>query len=382
MPSEGAVSKRCYGCFRPLNVCFCDRIPSIQNQIPVLIVQHTRERRHAFNSSRIVERALSNSRVIVGYPREIADSQLPLRPNAGLLYPGKESQLLDELPANDLPSQIVLIDGTWHHAKTFVRDVPALRTLPRYRLAPKQPGQFRIRREPNTTALSTLEAVVAALQVLEPTTERISELMDAFAAMVDRQLANPHMRRHWRVNKKRRAGTGNIPRRVVNDLRHLIVAYGESVPHGHAEHRVPVYWVAERIFQGERFARLIGEPLEPGLLEHFQLKKEDFSNACSTTEFCQAWDQFVHPEDTIVVFRQSSIDLLRNVGARCDPHLILKSIRLDDAVGLPTRQLDSWLRTRGISAAPSKHRGRAGERLANAVAMVRFLHRYIQAPVA
>jgi len=44
----------CYRCFRPLGSCLCDVIPAIDNRIPVLILQHARERTHPFNTARLV----------------------------------------------------------------------------------------------------------------------------------------------------------------------------------------------------------------------------------------------------------------------------------------------------------------------------------------
>ena len=62
---------RCYACFRPQSDCFCDTIPLIDNQMDVLILQHTRERFHAFNTARIVHKALRNSRLLVGHTRNL-----------------------------------------------------------------------------------------------------------------------------------------------------------------------------------------------------------------------------------------------------------------------------------------------------------------------
>ena len=150
-------------------IVYCAAIPTIDNQTEVLILQHVRERFHPFNTARIVHKALQNSKLLIDHTPGFA-AGLPLKPRAGLLYPGPEATLISDLRRDERPEQLVILDGTWHHAKTMVRDVAALRALPRYRLAPAAPSRFRIRREPSATALSTVEATVAALQVLEPET--------------------------------------------------------------------------------------------------------------------------------------------------------------------------------------------------------------------
>lgn len=117
---------------------------------------------------------------------------MSLAPDAGLLYPGADSILLSSCEDHEKPpSQLVILDGTWHHTKTFVRDIEWLRSLPRYRLDPPAPSRYRIREEPNTQSLSTLEATAAALRVLEPATPGIAQLVRAFDKMVEGQLAHP-----------------------------------------------------------------------------------------------------------------------------------------------------------------------------------------------
>ena len=180
----------CYRCFRPAEDCFCAVIPTIENKTEVLILQHMRERFHPFNTARIVHRALQNSTLLVDHTKDLA-ARISLRPGAGLLYPGPGAALLADLTADQRPEQLVVLDGTWHHAKTLVRDIPDLHSLPRYQLAPASPSRYRIRREPSAAFLSTVEATVAALRVLEPGTGGLDQLLQAFDHMVERQLAHP-----------------------------------------------------------------------------------------------------------------------------------------------------------------------------------------------
>ena len=88
------------------------------------------------------------------------------------------------MPEGQRPRQLVIIDGTWHHAKTIVRDMPALHYVPRYRIAPDEPSRYRIRREPSAMFLSTVEATVAALRVLEPQTRGLDQQLGAFCSTV------------------------------------------------------------------------------------------------------------------------------------------------------------------------------------------------------
>ena len=374
---DHAQRGRCYGCFRPKDDCFCDAIPVIDNQTDVLILQHVRERFHPFNTARIVHKALKNSRLLVGYPKALAATNLPLGPRAGLLYPGPAATLISDVPPEQCPNQLVILDGTWNQAKTLLRDIPALHALPRYKLAPDSPGRYRIRREPDAISLSTLEAAVAALRTLEPATGGFDQLVAAFETMVDRQLEHAKSEFGWRRNERRRQLGMNIPRALLGSLADVVVAYGESTPGRRGTKRglrPPISWVAQRLGTNERFvAALKSEvPLADSLLGHLELSDRDFANALSHGEFRTAWTGFLHPADTLVVYHQSTVRLLSHVRgdiARC---FVLKSVSLNS--GRSNGTLEERLAFEGLASGPAKHPGRAGKRLAKAITLVRHLN--------
>ena len=370
---------RCLACFRPLRDCYCAAIPSIDNQTEVLILQHRRERFHPFNTARMVHKALRNSNLLVDHTPGLA-ARLEFKPRAGLLYPGPEAELLANVPAHRRPEQLVIIDGTWHHAKTIVRDLAALRDLPRYRIAPAEPSRYRIRREPSAQFLSTVEATVAALRDLEPETRGLNQLLAAFHAMVERQLAHPKHGGGWRRNAARSPGGRNIPSALLDERDRIVVMYGESVPESVPDDRgskhiarVPVYWTAERLGSGERFACAIQPParLPSSLLGHFELTEEHFRNALSLAEARTAWQAFERPADVRVVYNTSTARLLARLTNRSAPCLVLKSVDFN-----PDRRygtLDELVAGEGLAVASPQHPGRAGKRLASITALIEHL---------
>ncbi len=247
-----AARERCYVCFRPLAACHCAAIPRIENQTPVLLVQHRRESFHPFNTARIVRHGLVNSELVVDQNQRLA-ARIDLRPGAALLFPGSQARRLDELSPAERPAQLVVVDGTWHQVKTVLRHVPALRELPQYCLAPTRPSNFRIRREPNDQALSTVEAVVAALQILEPETAGLEQLLTVFNLMIDRQLAQPRpVAGRRRLRRPRRTGPF-IPPVLIDELERIVVTYceAEGVPRGvRRDEQRPRYLAAERLVTG------------------------------------------------------------------------------------------------------------------------------------
>jgi len=403
--SDDDAPARCYECFRPKGMCFCDAIPEIDNRTNVLILQHGRERFHPFNTARIVRKALKNSSLMVGYAQEFAELDLPIQANAGLLYPGPNAKLLSNLGPDERPDQLVILDGTWNHAKGMFRDIPALHDLPQFMLAPETPGRYRIRREPTDTSLSTIEAVTSALFALEPETPDLDKLLEAFETMVERQLDHPKSSSVLRRNKKSRGLGTNIPRSLTGDLARVVVAYGESTygrrgddvfnadaaihdgasfkgrtkPKGRvdikkAKQRSPIYWVAQRLSTNERFMAAIEPvaPLSDKTLGHLELTAKDFQNAASHEEFCQAWDEFLRPDDLLVVYHPSTLKLLSHVNANTGKAIALKaiSVRAQQATGT----LEERLTADGIASEEPELPGRAGKRLALAITLVRHLN--------
>ncbi|MBL8826526.1 MAG: DTW domain-containing protein [Planctomycetaceae bacterium] len=363
-----APTGRCYRCFRPQSVCYCASIPRIENRTDVLILQHMRERFHPFNTARLLHMGLGRSTLLVDHTPQLAH-RLTLHPRAGLLYPGDDATLIADVPPALRPEQLVVLDGTWHHAKTLLRDIPRLQALPRFKLLPTAPSEYRIRREPTATALSTLEATIAALRILEPDTNGLDRLLRAFTAMIDQQLAHPKSPTGWRQNRRRRPQMGNIPRAILGELAHVVTVCAESTlvdPDGASQARVPVCWVAERVGTGERFARLIEppRPLPAELLAHLELSAEQFCAAEPLEVVRHAWCSFLRPSDTLAVYNQSVIRLFPHLHASPPSHVVLKGIEIER-----TREIETLTET-----LTTHEFGRASRRLSTLTALVRRLH--------
>lgn len=370
---EPVYRERCYECYRPRNFCFCDAIPQIDNRTSVLILQHVKERFHAFNTARIVRKALRNSKLVVDQTAKLASMKLPLADDAGLLFPGPDSQLLTDVPAEQLPKQLVILDGTWHHAKTFMKQIPALGSLPQFRLAPETPSRYRLRREPTPFSLSTLEATIEALRVMEPATRGFDALLAAFDRMVESQLQHP--RDSLRLRRPRRPTTPtNIPSVLLTSPGDVIIVYGESSFGQRGlkkQERQPVYWVAERLTTGETFTCAIRaqEPITQDFLKLMQLTSADFVDAVSLEDFATRWRSFASPADHIVAYNESTLRLLKSVEPDRRNSVSLKSVNIKTSA----TTLDAMLQELNVAEPAVKLRGRAGRRMANAVAYANYL---------
>ena len=203
-----ATAKRpvCARCLRPLAHCLCGWIPSLPSRTRVLVLQHPDEARHALNTARLAVLGLRNASLQVGRQFDaglwrVAGYQ------ACLLFPGEGAETLAAAagPAQAQPRLLVVPDGTWRQARQLLATHPDLAALPRVSLPGGMTTRYRIRHADRPQALSTIEAVAAALDALEAP-QSFAPLLAPFDALVAGQIAAMGQARYER-DHVRRAGS-------------------------------------------------------------------------------------------------------------------------------------------------------------------------------
>lgn len=180
---------QCTRCLRPQTHCLCPLIPHLDSRTRVLVLQHPSEVSHALNTARLAALGLSNAELIVGEVFEDLPKLLN-RPGyrARLLFPAEDAQPLQVYAPNDQPMLLVVPDGTWRKARKMLHLNPLLAALPRVTLTEGGVSRYRLRKAPGPGALSTIEAIVQALETLEaPTT--FAPLLQPFEALIEGQIA-------------------------------------------------------------------------------------------------------------------------------------------------------------------------------------------------
>ncbi|KAA0948313.1 DTW domain-containing protein [Pseudomonas sp. ANT_H14] len=180
---------QCPRCMRPSSHCLCALIPSLDSRTRVLLLQHPSEVNHALNTARLAALGLENAQLVVG---EVFDD-LPALLNppgyqARLLFPAEGAQPLQPYTPCDEPLLLVVPDGTWRKARKLLHLNPLLAALPRVTLAEGAVSRYRLRKAPGPGALSTVEAIVQALQVLEAPAS-FEPLLRPFEALIEGQIA-------------------------------------------------------------------------------------------------------------------------------------------------------------------------------------------------
>lgn len=187
---SAARRSRCERCQRPQSHCLCGLIPQLSSRTRVLILQHPDEAKHALNTARLAALGLCNAELRVAeqfaeLPELLSDPAY----QACLLFPGEGAQPLSAIAGSADPRPLLLVvpDGTWRKARKLLYLNPLLAALPRLALPEGLSSRYRLRKAPMAGALSTLEAIVTALDILEAP-QQFDQLLKPFEALIEGQI--------------------------------------------------------------------------------------------------------------------------------------------------------------------------------------------------
>lgn len=158
---------RCDQCHLQPRWCVCPDIPRVANRTEVVVVRHWKEALKPTNTGRLAPLALRRCTLLdYGVRGQPFDDAPIRRPGAWLVFPPPEGEPPPPPPSTP-PAVIVIVDGTWAQARRMTNRITSLGALPRWFLdAPPRPAQ-RLRAPHAPWAMSTLEALAAALRCAE-----------------------------------------------------------------------------------------------------------------------------------------------------------------------------------------------------------------------
>lgn len=376
----------CGRCARPLVACYCEHVTPVETRTRVVVLQHPRERHKAIGTARIAALCLPNAEILVGVDFErderarslLADPEAP----AILLYPSPGARDLRSDPPKG-PVTLVVLDGTWSQARTLLRDNPWLQGLPRVAFTPDRPSEYRIRREPREDFVSTLEALVHALGMLEDgDPARFRSLMTPFRAMVDLQVkfAAAVSEPRWRRPRRHLETAGSrLPALLLEPRLVCMVGEANAWPYdrelGGPPHPHELIHCLARTVDGEAsFERVIAPrlPLSDSPIEHALLSADELAAGVRIEAARSAWERFVRPDDVLCVWGHHARAMMQRDDLRLPERwLDIREVARDhlkarsgSAEELVERRALPW-RSAGL--------GRGGKRLGMLVAITRWL---------
>jgi DTW domain-containing protein YfiP len=319
----------CPRCERPVRVCYCAHLTSIDTTTRVVLLQHPREEDMAIGTARMASLCLPNSELHVGVdfqtsPELARALSNPERP-AVLLYPSDDAVDVLTAPPSG-PVTLVVVDGTWWQARKLVRVNPVIAKLPRYAFKAPTPSEYRIRREPDEAYVSTIEALVHVLGVLERDPEKLRALLVPFRAMIDKQISFATEVRGARVRHAKGPVPPKRPRIPValSERRASIVCVtGEANawPYRSKELRTShreelVHFVAHRPATGETLDLIVKprNPLAPSTPPHVGLTAEALLDGVSLDELFERWRGFVRDDDIVCSWGHYAVGIFGSAG--------------------------------------------------------------------
>ncbi|MGD9638614.1 MAG: tRNA-uridine aminocarboxypropyltransferase [Alphaproteobacteria bacterium] len=202
------MSETCNVCEKPVELCVCEKIGSLENKIDVLILRHPQEQDRILGTAKIVNLQLKNSSVKTGLSWANLEKALGYKLDSkkvGVLYLGT-AKTKEALPPNILTAIskkgtmldnqegilnqlkcIILLDGNWSQAKALWWRNPWLLKCQRLVLQPPRLSFYgRLRKEPRKESVSTIEAVAYTLAVLENDMSLIEKILPPFHLLLEK----------------------------------------------------------------------------------------------------------------------------------------------------------------------------------------------------
>ncbi len=196
----------CPRCLKPQALCVCKGIAPIDNKVSLLILQHPQEQDRELGTARLTALHFKDALLKIGlsWPSLTRILGRPADPQRwAILYLGSVKAAA-VLPDRDIVvvnkkgtavdhqdsalseiEGVVVLDGTWSQAKALWWRNGWMLKCRRIVLGPKRPSRYgRLRREPRSDGLSTLEAAAMLARL-----ERKPEMETALHASFERLLA-------------------------------------------------------------------------------------------------------------------------------------------------------------------------------------------------
>lgn len=192
----------CYTCHRPKCTCMCDHITPLDTKTRFIILMHPKEFKKTKNGTgHFTHLSLKNSEIHIGIDftthKRINTIINDKKNNCYVLYPSEESIKLNEqsITKEAKNNIIFLIDATWPCSRAMLRESTNLDTLPKISFTHKKSSNFRFKQQPNEYCLSTMEATLCVLELLNYhhdeslSQESLQSFLRPFEKMVEYQLS-------------------------------------------------------------------------------------------------------------------------------------------------------------------------------------------------
>lgn len=177
---RGRRLPRCSGCGLPYTVCMCDELVVVEHRVPVVVVMHPIEIQKTSNTGQLAARVLAHATV------RPSSEPFDFGPSL-LLFPHENARVLSPEDLRD-GTLLVVPDGSWRQARRMARRIHETSGAELVRLSGMPATRYPLRRGSRTDTLSTFEAIVEALAIVEGPHMR-TRLLPILDRFVERMLS-------------------------------------------------------------------------------------------------------------------------------------------------------------------------------------------------
>lgn len=177
----------------------CAEIVQVTTDVNLIVLQHPKESKHPLNTANLAALCIPKIEIWISDDFNIhpeLNSLLSSNTPVYLLFPAQQAMNLTTFTDNlrDMHSHsltdvtFIVLDGTWRKCRRILLSTPKLQELPCIQFDLIEQSNYRIRKIPNTNALSTIESIVELLGTLESNRTKFQPLLNVFNKMIDQQI--------------------------------------------------------------------------------------------------------------------------------------------------------------------------------------------------
>jgi DTW domain-containing protein YfiP len=158
----------CGGCGFLVTQCVCEWVPRLSTHLNIVILQDPKEAKHAKNTVSLLRLALTSVECIstanVDALKNVLSQKDPVKWR--LVFPCDAAVAVESIEVEEASEieGLIFIDATWRKAKKLYFTEPLLRIFGAVSFLQPPIGQYKIRKSPNDTSLSTLEACAYSIE--------------------------------------------------------------------------------------------------------------------------------------------------------------------------------------------------------------------------
>ena len=200
MHTEYGDREKCYKCYRPKISCMCLHVESFDTDTQFIILMHPKEFKKVKNGTgHFTHLSLKNSELFVGidFTNHKRINEIISTCRAYILYPSKDAISLsnESLHVEDNENIVIfLIDSTWSCASKIFTESKNLQNLQHMSFDSTKLSQFKIKEQPKSYCLSTIESTLTVLELLNKqnieqiSKENLDNFLNPFHEMIKYQL--------------------------------------------------------------------------------------------------------------------------------------------------------------------------------------------------